>query len=86
MSHGPQWHAGPPWSSNHGRLGLAGVMPFSRFGRRELAATKGRGIGEWRSPHRGQNRPARCWGEAGGEEDQAAAVAISDGRLWSMKG
>jgi hypothetical protein len=19
MSHGPQWHAGPPWSSDHGR-------------------------------------------------------------------
>jgi hypothetical protein len=46
---------------------------------------KGKGRGEWRSPHRGRNQPARCRGEAHGEEEQAAAVAIDDGWLWSME-
>jgi hypothetical protein len=66
-------------------LGLTGFMPFSCFDRQELAAMKGKGRGEWRSPHRGRNRPARRWGEAGSEEEQAAVVAISDGRLWSTE-
>jgi hypothetical protein len=66
-------------------LGLARVMPFGRFSRWELAATKGKGRGEWRSPHRGQNQPARRRGEAGGEEEQAVAVVISDEQLWSME-
>jgi hypothetical protein len=66
-------------------LGLMRVVPFSHFGRRELAATTGKGTGEWRSPHGGQNLPVRRRGEAGGEEEQAAAAAISDGRLWSTK-
>jgi hypothetical protein len=66
-------------------LGLTGVMPFGHFGRWELAAMKGKGRGEWRSPHRGQNRPARRRGEAGGKEEQAAAVVIGDGRLWSTE-
>jgi hypothetical protein len=66
-------------------LGLTGVVSFGRFGRWELAAMKGKGRGEWRSPHRGRNWPARCWGEAGGEEEQAAVVAICDGRLWSTE-
>jgi hypothetical protein len=66
-------------------LGLTGVMSFGRFGRRELAATKGKGRGEWRSPVRGRNRPARRQGEAGGKEEQAAAVAIGDGQLWSKE-
>jgi hypothetical protein len=67
-----------------GGLGLAGVMSFGRFGQRELTAMKGKGRGEWRSPHRGRNRPARRRGEADGEEEQVAMVAISDGRPWSM--
>jgi hypothetical protein len=66
-------------------LGLTGVMSFGRFGLQELAATKGKGRGEWRSPHRGQNRLARRRGEAGGEEEQAAVVAIGDGQLWSTE-
>jgi hypothetical protein len=66
-------------------LGLIGVMPFGCFGRRELAAAKGKRIGEWRSPHRGQNQPAQRRGEAGGEEEQAVAVVIGDGRLWSTE-
>jgi hypothetical protein len=66
-------------------LGLTRVMSFGRFGRRELAATKGKGRGEWRSPHQGQNWPARRRGEAGGEEEQAGAVAIGDGWLWSTE-
>jgi hypothetical protein len=66
-------------------LGLAGVMPFSRFHRWELTATKGKGRGEWRSPHRDRNRPAQPRGEVGGEEEQVAAVAIGDGRLWSTE-
>jgi hypothetical protein len=65
-------------------LGLTGVMSFDRFGRRELTAMKGKGRGEWRSPHRGRNRPARRRGEADGEEEQVEMVAISDGRPWSM--
>jgi hypothetical protein len=66
-------------------LGLARVMPFSRFSRWELAAMKGKGRGEWRSPHRGRNRSARRRGEAGGEEEQAAAEVISDEQLWSTE-
>jgi hypothetical protein len=34
-------------------LGLTGIMLFGRFGRREIAAMKGKGRGEWWSPHRG---------------------------------
>jgi hypothetical protein len=68
-----------------GGLGLIGVMPFGRFGRRELAAMKGKGRGEWRSPHRGRNRSAQHRGEAGSEEEQATAVAIGDGQLWSTE-
>jgi hypothetical protein len=68
-----------------GGLGLIGVMPFGRFGRLELAAMKGKGRGEWRSPHKGRNRPAQHRGEAGGEEEQAAVVAIGDGQLWSTE-
>jgi hypothetical protein len=66
-------------------LGLTGVMPFSSFGRRELAVTKGKGRGEWMSLHRGQNRPAQHWGEAGGEEEEAAVVVIGYGWLWSTE-
>jgi hypothetical protein len=66
-------------------LGLTEVMSFDWFGRRELAATKGKGRGESRSPHRGRNRPARRRGESGGEEEQAAAVVIGDERLWSTE-
>jgi hypothetical protein len=66
-------------------LGLTGVMSFGRSGRWELTATKEKGRGEWRSPHQGRNRPARRRGKAGGEEEQAAVVAISDGWLWSTK-
>jgi hypothetical protein len=62
MSHGPQWDAGPPWSSDHGR-------PWSR---RSHAV-----------------RPLRSTGNGGvlteGEEEQAAAVVISDRWLWSME-
>jgi hypothetical protein len=39
-------------------LGLTGVMSFGHCGRRELTMTKGKGRGEWRSPHRGRNRLA----------------------------
>jgi hypothetical protein len=81
-----------PWTSMACRstmvaLGLTEVMSFGRFGQRELAAMKGKGRGEWRSPHRGRNRSARRRGEASGEEEQvaAAAVVIYDGRLWSME-
>jgi hypothetical protein len=66
-------------------LGLTGVVSFGHFGRWELVAMKGKGRGEWRSPHLGQNRPARRRGEAGDEEEQPAAVVISDGRLWSTE-
>jgi hypothetical protein len=66
-------------------LGLTRVMSFDRFSRRELAATKGKGRGEWRSAHRGRNRLAQRWGEASGEEEQAVIVAIADGQLWSTE-
>jgi hypothetical protein len=66
-------------------LELAGVMLFGRFRRQELTATKGKRRGEWRSPHRGRNRPARRRGEADGEEKQAAVVVIADGWLWSTE-
>jgi hypothetical protein len=66
-------------------LGLTGVVPFGSFGRRELAVTKGKGRGEWTSPHRGQNRPAQRRGLAGGEEEEAATVVISYGWLWSTE-
>jgi hypothetical protein len=66
-------------------LGLHGVVSFGCFGRRELAATKGKGRGEWRSSHQGRNQSTRRRGEAGGEEEQAEVVVIGDGRLWSME-
>jgi hypothetical protein len=66
-------------------LGLTGVVPFCRFSRWEHTASKGKGIGEWRSPHRGQNRPARHQGEASGEEEKVTVVAIGDGQLWSIE-
>jgi hypothetical protein len=69
-----------------GGLGLIGVMPFGRFGRLELAAMKGKGRGEWRSPHKGRNRPAQHRGEAGGEEEQAAEVDLIIGRLGEWRG
>jgi hypothetical protein len=65
-------------------LGLTEVMSFGRFGQRELVAMKGKGRGEWRSPHRGRNRSARHRGEVSGEEEQVAVV-IGDGQLWSME-
>jgi hypothetical protein len=55
-------------------LGLTEVMSFGCFSRWELTAMKGKGRGEWRSPHRGRNRLAQRRGEAGGEEEQAVAV------------
>jgi hypothetical protein len=66
-------------------LGLTRIVSFGHFGQRELTEMKGKGRGEWRSPHRGRNRPARRRGEAGGEEEQAVVVAIGDGQLWSME-
>jgi hypothetical protein len=75
---------------HHGLATMAGlqlteVMSFGHFSRRELTVMKGKGRREWRSPHRGRNRPARCRGEADGEEKQAAVVVIADGWLWSME-